>query len=86
MDPRLIAILSLRSAALVFASQGQTQIADDMTLLANAINAGVNVDAHMLRVAEALDSGNARTFAEVHEAIEADGERLQRFAAPTAVP
>lgn len=59
--------------------QGQKNAADQLFALADAAEAGKEVDAHMLMVAEKLKDRSAtdEDWAGVAERIEADSRRLQ---------
>lgn len=79
MNPTLIALVSMRGAALALAIAGQTRAANALYTLADAAERGVNIDAHMAVVAEKLKSRSANLddWSDVAERIEADSDRLQ---------
>lgn len=57
MNPILLAVVSLRAAALGLAIAGQTRASDSLYAVADAIEAGRATDEHMQLVAEKLKSG-----------------------------
>lgn len=77
MNPALLAIISLRSLGLLFTLQGQGKTGDALNLLATGIESGLDVDAHMQRVADALKSGQPKDWDAAHASIEADSALLQ---------
>lgn len=76
MTPTL-AILALRSLGMLFGLQGQPKAASSLGLLADGIESGANVDAHMASVAAAIKSGSPLDWDDVHDRIVADSNRLQ---------
>jgi hypothetical protein len=86
MDLKIIAVVSLRAAAIVLGGQGNTQAAQNLEVLARAIEAGINVDAHMQVVADAMNAGKTTTWDDVQDRINADGDRLQELASSDAKP
>ena len=74
------ALVGLRGAALGLELQGQQRSADALYGLADAAEAGRDVEAHMALVAAKLKDRNATDddWKEVTDRIEADSERLQR--------
>ena len=80
MDPRLLAIITVRSLAKLFELQGMTRQQESLELVAAGIESGIDVDDHMRRVAGALvaSDGNVsdEMWDDVHARIEADRERL----------
>jgi hypothetical protein len=79
MNPLTLALVTLRGLALSLSLAGQTRASNGLYALADAAEAGVNIDAHMSAVAEKLKSRSANTddWADVAERIENDSERLQ---------
>lgn len=81
MDPRVLAIITVRGLATLFELQGHRKQAASLNLLAVGIESGVDVDEHMRGVAAALaeNDGNvsAAMWDDVHARITADSERLQ---------
>lgn len=81
MDPRLLAIITVRGLAWLFELQGYRKQAASLNLLAAGIESGVDVDEHMRGVAAALAENDGNVSAEmwddVHARITADSERLQ---------
>jgi hypothetical protein len=81
MDPKALAIVTLRSLATLFAGTGRTKGAASLNLLADGVEAGVDVDDHMREVGDALKaSGGDVTddqWDDVHARITADSARLQ---------
>jgi ribulose kinase len=73
----LATILTLRSLGVLFGLQGQPKAAQSLGLLADGLESGANVDAHMAAVATALKSGSSLDWADVHARITADSARLQ---------
>lgn len=83
MDPKLLAILSLRSFAVLFAGQGNAAASSSMNLAASAIEKGMNVDAHMQVVADNMAAGVAPDWQGVADRINAAGDRIQSHADDT---
>ena len=79
MNPTLVALVSLRGAALALSLAGQVRAANALYTIADAAERGVNIDAHMATVAEKLKSRSANTddWSDVTDRIEADSDRLQ---------
>lgn len=79
MDPKLLAIVGLRAAALALALAGQTKASDTLYALADAADAGRNIDAHMAEVAEKLKTRSITDddWSDVAARINADSDRLQ---------
>jgi len=79
MDPKVLGIISLRAAALALGLMGQTRASNALYTVADAAEAGANVDAHMALVAEKLKSRDITTadWSDVEARIAADSERLQ---------
>ena len=79
MNPQTIAIVALRAAALALALSGQAKGSKALYALADAAEAGANVDAHMAEVAARLRDGSAVTDADwdsVESRIAASREAL----------
>lgn len=78
ISPVALALVGLRGVALTLSLTGNTKIADGLYALADAAEAGRNVDVHMAAVAEKLKarSADAADWSEVVAAIEADSARL----------
>lgn len=79
MDPKLIAIISMRAAALALIATGQVEAGNALIALAAAAEAGRNIDAHMATVAEKLKSGTSTPadWLDVTSRISAESDRLQ---------
>lgn len=79
MDPLTLALVGLRAAALALELQGQDKSAGTLFVLADAVEAGKNVDVHMKGVAEKLKDRSLtdEDWADVNARIEADSARLQ---------
>lgn len=71
------ALVALRSSALVLGLQGRQTESNALAAVANALESGRNVDAHMSIVAEALKQGTAADWQGVLDRIENDSARLQ---------
>lgn len=78
MDPKVLAIIALRSAALAATLAGRPQQAAALYALADSIEAGRAVDAHMAEVADKLKSRDLTDddWADVTSRIDADAARL----------
>lgn len=78
LSPLSLALVAVRGVALSLGLTGNTKIADGLYALADAAEAGRNVDAHMAAVAEKLKAraSTPEDWAEVVTAIEADNARL----------
>lgn len=74
-----IAIAGLNAASLGFGLAGQPRISGIFTTLANGLQSGANIDAHMAVVAEKLKARELTDadWADVTARIEADSDRLQ---------
>lgn len=72
-----ITLVALRSLALLFNLQGKTRESNTISLLAIGLESGLDVDAHMQSVADALKSGDPLDWDGAHARIEADSVRLQ---------
>lgn len=77
MDPRLLALVSLRSLAQLLTLQGELQKADSLTFIANAIGSGRDVDQHLQAVADALEAGDAASWGDIHARIQSEAEALR---------
>jgi hypothetical protein len=71
-----LALIGLRAAALALSLQGQETAARTLHLLADSVEAGKNVDAHMAEVAAKLKAGEAIDWDDLRARIEAAGEAL----------
>lgn len=72
-----MAVVIVRGLANLFSLTGvDTKVGKSLSSLADGLEAGVNVDAHMARVATALKSGAPRDWDEVHSRISADHKLL----------
>jgi hypothetical protein len=54
MDPKILALVGIRAAALALAIAGQTRASNALYTAADAYESGVNVDAHMASIAAKL--------------------------------
>jgi hypothetical protein len=79
MNPTLLGIVGLRAAALALALAGQTRASNSLYTLADAAEAGIDIDLHMRAVADKLKtrSANDDDWADLAARIEADSDRLQ---------
>lgn len=79
LNPIALALVGLRAAALALDLQGENRSAKSLYALADATEAGKDVDAHMAAVAEKLKDRSAtdEDWADVSARIEADSARLQ---------
>lgn len=79
MNPVTLALIGLRAAALALELQGQSRSSNSLYMLADAADAGKNIDDHMAAVAEKLKDRSAtdEDWADVTARIEADSARLQ---------
>jgi hypothetical protein len=81
MDPKTIALVGIRAAALAMALTGQSKAANALYTLADAYEAGKNIDAHMAEVARRLkDRSPTETdsdWDDLAARINADSARLQ---------
>lgn len=78
VSPTALALVGLRGVALVLSLSGNSKVADGLYALADAAEAGRNVDAHMALVAEKLKARSVtpEDWQEVTAAIEEDSARL----------
>lgn len=78
MNAVLVAVLSIRSAALAAELAGRVQTAAALRALADLMASGKAVDDHMQAVADKLAAGGAtdEDFSDVRARIEADAARL----------
>jgi hypothetical protein len=76
VTPLQIFTIALRGSALALELQGQEKASGSLYLLADGIDAGRNVDAHMAEVAEKLKDRDAtdEDFADVEARIRAESE------------
>lgn len=77
MDPRLLAVVALRSLAQLYALQGNTKAAGAMQFTANAVEAGRAVDEHMRNVAAALNDDSLVSWDDVHNRIAVESNELR---------
>jgi hypothetical protein len=79
MDPKTLARVGLRAAALALAIAGQTKASNSLYTLADAAEAGKAIDDHMALVAAKLKDRSAtdEEWTDVVARIEADSDRLQ---------
>lgn len=78
MNPTLLAVVSLRAAALAAELAGRPSTASALRSLANLIESGIAVDAHLAEVAEKLKSRELSDadWSDVANRIHADAARL----------
>lgn len=78
MNPVLIALVSLRSAALALAVGGNQRASDSLYAVSDAIEAGRATDEHMRLVAEKLKERDITSvdWDDVEQRILADADRL----------
>jgi hypothetical protein len=79
VNPTALTIIGLRAAALALALTGNQKAANSLYLLADAAEAGLNIDAHMKAVGEKLKSRtvNDADWEDVNARIDADFAHLQ---------
>lgn len=79
MDATTLALIGLRGAALTLGLQGQQRASDQLYLLADAAEAGENVDARMQVVADKLKERNSNDsdWDDVASRIAAHSDQLQ---------
>ncbi len=79
MNPMTLILVALRSAALAVGLAGQQKTSNALYTLANAAEAGRNVDAHLASVGAKLKdrSANDADWADVNARIDADFADLQ---------
>jgi hypothetical protein len=80
MEPKALAVIGLRAAALALVLTGQSRAGNALYALADAADAGANIDAHMAEVAAKLKDRSATDadWTDVAARIEADSQRLQQ--------
>lgn len=80
MNSTVLTIIGLRAAALAVGLAGQQQTANALYTLANAAEAGMNIDAHMAEVGAKLKDRSAtdEDWADVNARIDADFATLQK--------
>ena len=80
MEPKALAVIGLRAAALALVLTGQSRAGNALYALADAAESGANVDAHMATVADKLKDRTATDadWQDVAGRIEADSARLQQ--------
>lgn len=78
MNPILLAVVSLRSAALALLLGGNQRASDSLYAVADAVEAGRASDAHMREVAEKLKSRDLTDadWDDVLARIQTDSDRL----------
>jgi hypothetical protein len=78
MNPKLLAVISLRAAALAATLSGRTSTASALYSLADLIESGHAVDSHMAEVAAKLNERELTDadWSEVANRIHADAARL----------
>jgi hypothetical protein len=78
MNPVIVVLIALRSAALASAIAGQVRVADGLYALADAVEAGRATDAHMAEIAAKLKERNidAQDWDDVARRIAEDRSRL----------
>jgi hypothetical protein len=78
VNPTLLAVVSLRAAALAAELAGRPSTASALRSLANLIESGIAVDAHLAEVAEKLKSRELSDadWSDVANRIHADAARL----------
>lgn len=78
MNPLIVVLIALRSAALAAALAGQARVSNGLYALADAVEAGRATEAHMAEVAEKLKAREitAVDWDEVAARIAADRDRL----------
>lgn len=78
MNPVLVALVSLRSAALALAIGGNKRASDSLYAVSDAIEAGRATDEHMRLVAEKLKARDltAMDWDDVEQRIRQDADRL----------
>lgn len=79
MDALSLSLIGVRGVAIVLGLQGQTRAADQLYLLADAAEAGENVDARMALVAAKLKERNSTDadWEDVATRIAAHSDQLQ---------
>lgn len=79
MEPKVLAVIGLRAAALALTLTGQSRAAGALYALADGAEKGANIDAHMADVAAKLKDRSATDadWTDVAARIEADSARLQ---------
>jgi hypothetical protein len=83
MNPKNIALISLRGLAALFRLRGLVDQASALEKIAAGIQSGINVDEHMALVAEALKTDAPNDWANVTARINAEGDKFQT-PSPTA--
>lgn len=76
MNNLTLGILTLRSLGLMFALQGNVRASSSVLLMADTLQAGGNIDAHMQAMADNLSAGTAPDWADIERRIRADSDRL----------
>lgn len=76
MNPKALAVMTLRALAQLFTLQGEPRAAQTFTKTADLIDAGADVDEHMARVAEVLNSDGPIDWDDVEARIRTSHEEL----------
>ena len=78
MNPVIVVLIALRSAALAAALAGQSRVSNGLYALADAVEAGRATEAHMAEVAEKLKAQDITSvdWDDVAARIAADRDRL----------
>lgn len=76
MNNTTLALLSLRSLALLFSLQGDAKASNALILMANTLESGGNIDRHMRAVADAFKAGKVPDWDDLERRIQADADRL----------
>ena len=79
MNPQLLAVVSLRAAALAASLAGRSSVASALYSLASLVESGIAVDAHLAEVAQKLKDRELTDadWSDVANRIHADAARLQ---------
>lgn len=72
MNTKLFSVITLRSLSLLLSLQGQAKAAAGMNKLIDAIEAGIEVDNHMAKVAEAMKAGTEAEWDDIVDRIETE--------------
>lgn len=72
-----LAIISLRSSALLASLQGQHELARMLNAAATAASVGHLTDQHMAEVARSIESGEEPDFAAIRDRIVSHSAKLQ---------
>lgn len=79
MNPLTLLLIAIRGTALALELQGQSRSSSALYAVADAAEAGKNVDDHLAAIAEKLKDRSAsdEDWQDVTDRIEADSARLQ---------